>query len=979
MRAALAMAICACSVIAPVAHAGTDPDRRWFTIVTPHFAVHAHDDGERFAREVADYCEAAHAELGALFGWFPKERVHVVAVDDFDAANGFASVLPYPSMTIWAWPPPPESELGNHANWLELLVYHEYTHVVHLDAAGGIPEGVNTIFGRIWKPNNALPRWVTEGLAVWVESTTGPDAGRVPSSHTETFFRTSALADRLPTLATLTGSPLEHPRGAAWYFYGGALFDHIARHAGDDSLVRFVHEYGAWAPPYALNNLARRATGKTLAAWFDEVRHAIATRAAATAERVTAAGLREGTRLRGPLDLLELPRFTPDGAHLLWLESDGDTQAHIVSAPAPALAADGTAPRLAAPTPLLRCEGGCGRFVPTRDGRRLLLATARDHRLTSFHSNLAIAPLTPGHPLPRRAPRLLSQSRRAFDPTPAADGRSAWAAVTAWGHPSLARYDLETGEVLDTIALPPTLAGPASRPRIDRPVATADGRALYASIHAGGNRDLYRIDLAEHAFSRLTHGAADELDPTLSADERWLLFASDRDGVWNVYAHDLHEGSTRQVTNVLTGAINPALSPDGRILVFRYWTADGPALHALPFRPEACPIVPADDRPPRPHPTPPPAAKKARVPYHPLPTLLPRSWLPSLTASSSGPPILGLSVESADASNRYALTLAADWDFDRTDWTAYASLLLRTGFPDLSLSLGRYTWDRQSFVGDLAEDYREEVVYGGASIALPFPDVFAGLSWGFGLNADLTRGLDVGRLEHTPDETSAFIPEERLRTSLNLFISFSDTRRHPLAVATSEGISAFFNLSLREPALGGDASAHTFTFVTRAHVPLPPLGHVLSFRLGGGFAGGDPGARSVFAIGGVPRQDLLTDLLNQTSAGAVWLRGFDEAAFQGTRFALLTSEWRFPLLRVRGGLGTLPLFMEDLSAAIFSDLGAASFDPDLGEDLVAGIGAELRFGLELFYGALYEFRLGYAHGFGERGGDHVYFLMAGAP
>jgi hypothetical protein len=453
---------------------------------------------------------------------------------------------------------------------------------------------------------------------------------------------------------------------------------------------------------------------------------------------------------------------------------------------------------------------------------------------------------------------------------------------------------------------------------------------------------------------------------------------SDLYGVFNVYDLNLQEGVTRQVTNVVTGATQPVLSPDSRILIYRGWTADGPTLEALAFDPGSLPEVPLDDTAPRarvaPRPTP-----AARYPYHPLPTLLPRSWLPSLTAASSGPPTLGLSAEGADPTGRYGLVLSADWSFDRSDWSAYASLFLATGYPELSFQLGRYSWDRESFVGDLAEDYREEVVYANASMALPFPDVFAGLSWGFGLNADLARGLDVGRLEHTPDETTAFIPAERLRTSLNLFFSFSDTRRHALAVATSEGLSGFFNLALREPALGGDASTFTFTFVTRAHVPLPLFGHVLSFRLGGGLAGGDPKARSVFSLGGVPSQDLLTDLLNQTAAGAVWLRGYEQPAFQGTRFGLLTSEWRFPLWRVRSGLSTLPIFFEDLSAAVFSDVGGATFGHDLGGALVAGAGVELRFRLELFFGALYDFRLGYAHGFGEHGGDHVYFLMAGAP
>lgn len=989
----LGLLLVALAALGPRARAGSDPDRRWFTVVTPHFAVHSHDGGEAFARVVADYCEEARTLLGEVFDWYPRERVHVLAVDDFDAANGFASVLPHPAITIWAFPPPPDSELGNYANWLDLLVLHEYTHIVQLDHSGGLPEVVNTVFGRVWKPNNALPRWVTEGLAVWVESRypggareppAGADdpaaVGRVGSAQSEMFFRVAALAGRLPSLSELTGAPLEHPRGTGWYIYGGALFDHIARRAGVDALRRFVAGYGAWPAPFALENHARRATGKTMSAWWGEVREALQRRAEATAARVRAEGVREGVLVRGgALDVAELPRFSSDGRHLLWLESDGDEPLRLVGAPAPTpeQVAAGAAV-VAEATPLLRCEGGCGRFMPTRDGARLMFATARDHRLSAFHTRLALIPFDGLEPLPRRAPQTLPSTRRAFDPTPAADGRSAWAARTSWGEPELARYSLETGEVLEVIALPPDLTRPGSHARVDRPIASADGRALYAAIHADGNRDLYRIDLGSRAFTRLTRGAADEQDPILSADERWLVYSSDRDGVPNLYALELASGVARKVTNVLGGASSPALSPDGRVLVFRAWTFEGPTLRALIFDPAALPEVPPDGTPLRPR-APPRTTPKGRLPYDPMATLLPRSWLPSVTAGSDGAARVGLSVQTLDATNRYGLALSAEWDLGRDDWTAYASLSLRTGLPDLFFDLGRYSWDRTSFVGDLVEDYREEVVYTSAQVSLPVPDVFSGMSWGFGLTAELVRGLEVGALEHTPEETTAVVPREGFGTAMNLFVGVSDTRQYARSIAPTEGVSGFFNLALREPALGGTASAFTFTFVTRAHVPLGPLGHVLSLRLGGGLSGGDPGARSVFSLGGPPRQDVLTDLLNQTSAGAVWLRGFEASAFQGTRFGMLTGEWRFPLVRVRGGLGTLPIFLEDLSAAVFSDVAAASWDAELAGDLVAGLGAELRLRTELFFGRLYDFRLGYAHGFGPSGGDQVYFLMAGAP
>lgn len=948
------------------AHAVNDPERRWFTLTTEHFAIHSHDGGEAFARAIGSYCEAAREEVGAVLDWFPSERVHVLVVDDFDSANGFAGVVPYPAITIWAHPPPPDSELGHYVDWVRLLVFHEYAHIAHLDNTTGIAAVFNTVFGRIWKPNNALPRWTTEGLAVWIESSLA-GRGRVGSPLAEMYFRTSALADRLPALSELTGSPIEHPRGSSWYLYGGALFDHIARHS-PGAIARFAHEYGHHPLPLGLNTLMKASSGKTFLAWYEEVLAGIRQRAAPFAERQEDAG----EVFRSARELIDAPVFSPDGRHLLWVEGDGHHQVRLVRG-----RTQGGEPEV-----VLRCEGGCGRIRPSRDGLSVYLSSGRNHKFAMFYNHLAVAPLELG--LDRRVPHILPDSIRSYDPEPAADGRSVWAARTRWGVGELVRFEVSSGEVIESIGVPDELMTATSWPRFDDPQASADGRSLWVSLHVGGERDLYHVDLATRRFTRLTGPDTLESDPRLSADGRYLFYSSDRGGVWNVYVLELATGRHLQVTDTLTGASQPVLSPDGQTLVYRRWTVDGHELRRMEFRPDGLVQVEPRSQPservfPAAAPT---TLLRAleRHPYQGLSTMLPRTWMPSLIAGDGGLANIGLTFDTADATGRYALTLSADWNVVREDWTAFASFSWRGGYPDLTLQLGRYTWDRMSVVGDLPEDYEEEVIYSSASVHLPVPDVFAGLTWGLGYTVDLARGVSVGRLSPTPDQSSPFIPREGLGTAMNLYFGVFDTRQHALDISPSEGVSASFNVSLRDPAIGSRASVLTFTFASRAYLSLPgPTGHVLALRLGGGLSGGDPDSLSTFALGGVPRQDLLSDLLNQTAAGSIWLRGFPEGHLYGTRFGLLTAEWRFPLLRVRSGVDTLPIFVEDLSVAVFSDIGSASFDTNLGDDLRAGLGAEIRFRLELFYGLVSDFRLGYARGFGPFGVDQFYLLMASSP
>ncbi len=967
------------------AHAGSDPARRWFTLATAHFAVHTYDGGERFAREVGAYAEEARAVVGELLGWYPPERTHIVVVDENDDANGFAGTLPAPLITLFDAAPPPDTELGDYANWLRLLVFHEYAHIAHLDQAYGIPAWVNRVFGRAWKPNNALPRWVTEGIAVWVESTRA-GGGRVGSSLMEMYLRATMLEGTPPRLDELTGDRLEPPHGTAWYLYGGYLFATLARVAGDQSLKAFARVYATRPLPYALNALARQTTGKTFFDWYGLVLEEAKARALGVADRVRAEGLREGIPITPLVESLDAVRATPDGRQIVWVQSNGHGPTQIAVARAPVAEELQAGARVRAfeptdpPVPIVDCKGGCSGLAVSRDGLRLVYSTGRYQRAVNFYGTLAEVRLAPGRD--RREPRFVPGSWRARDATAAADDGVYWCTRGAWGESWLDAVDAASGALRRHIALPPDLAGAGAWPRFDRPVASADGRALFVSLHVRGNRDLWRVDLttATPRFERLTLGAAQEIDPILSPDQRWLVYASDADGVYNVYARELATGATHKVTNVLTGAFEPAIVSDGRVLVYLRWTAGGYRLHALPFEPATAPEVSVTDGRPLRAVERPVVVAATRHPYQPLPTLIPRTWVPTLQIDSTGLSLVGLSFATFDATGRFGVAVGVDVTPETGHWSAWGELALHTNFPDLTFDVGRYTWLRNSYVGDVSEPYREEIVYGAVTLGLPRPDVFASLQWGLGYHVELARGYAVGRMEHTPEETTAFVPREGVDTSLNVFVGVDDTEGYAYSISPMRGFSLFANVALRHPALGSVGHAFALTFAGHAYVPMPWLDdHVIALRVGGGFSGGDPGERTWFSVGGVPRQDLLSDLLRETSAGSAWLRGFAPDAFQGTSFGLWTTEYRMPLVRIRRGLGTLPLAVGDLGLAAFADVGGATASNDLAGAMRVGVGGELRLRIDLFFGLVQDLRLGYAHGFGVGGTDHVYFLMAGAP
>jgi len=103
-------------------------------------------------------------------------------LDSLDFSNGYASPYPFNFIGI-VLSPPDEGELLQNREWLELVLTHEFTHIVHLDQARGPAIVLRRIFGRYLLlpfpfallfpsgfPNLLEPNWLIEGLAVYSES-----------------------------------------------------------------------------------------------------------------------------------------------------------------------------------------------------------------------------------------------------------------------------------------------------------------------------------------------------------------------------------------------------------------------------------------------------------------------------------------------------------------------------------------------------------------------------------------------------------------------------------------------------------------------------------------------------------------------------------------------------------------------------------------------------------------------------------------
>ena len=120
------------------------------------------------------------------------------------------------------------SPLGDVDDWYLELVTHEYTHILHTDHIRGLPALINAVLGKTLAPNQVQPRWILEGLGVYMESAR-TSAGRLRNSQWDMFMRTDVIGDNVATLDQLSNSVRRWPQGNLYYLYGSYFTTWIER------------------------------------------------------------------------------------------------------------------------------------------------------------------------------------------------------------------------------------------------------------------------------------------------------------------------------------------------------------------------------------------------------------------------------------------------------------------------------------------------------------------------------------------------------------------------------------------------------------------------------------------------------------------------------------------------------------------------------------------------------------------------------
>jgi len=971
-------------------------DQKWRTLQTEHFYIHYYNGSEAAAERAALLLERAHERLTVGLGHEPWLRTHVVMTDGTDEANGVANAVPFPRITANITAPGSMSVLEAYDDWLDILLTHEYTHVVHLDTVHGLPRVVNAIvgfgvLGKVWSPNIVQPRWMVEGLAQ-VEESRLTSQGRNRSTQFDMMLRMSVLEHGFLSLDRVSSGANIFPHGTSVYLYGLHFMQYIASRYGHDKLRDFSHVFGGQTIPFAINRGIERVLGVGFEQLWREFELDTTRRFAAQARQIRGRGIREGRRLTYSTASAASGQFTrhpfwsPDDQHIYFYEDDGNSNPGIrrIRSSGGRIREGVGVGRQGMNVDIERVfevqDSASGSFVLGTGDMVFELANTHDFRyrwndlvLWRGPDKNNLEPLTVG--------------ARARDPHVSPDGRTVVFSRNDNAQSRLAFVDLHT-RVVTEVAPGEDRLGQVFSPRW----APDSRRVAYSGWREGGYRDIYVYDREREQTTRITADRFLDTEPSWTPDGAYILFSSDRDHVFNIYAYEVESGALRQVTNVIGGAFEPVVSNDGTRVAYIGFSAQGYDLWAMKLDPAEFfePLPVQDDLPQIDDPTPTRGEERPLPPrsrrYQAIRTLFPRTILPAAVdiGSSVFGTEIGGTLQVTDMLGFHTLTGSARYMTAFAEPAGSVAYRYTQLLPTFSFGFGRAYAQRSSYErfnydnpgpaeggAYRATGYRERITQVTGKIDVPvirhpIHSANASASYSYTQYDNLDAGNAVD-----PNAPATQIPAVGGLGQVEFALNYNNFRGVKFGYAGETGRGAAMRVTVIDRHLGGRFGDVQISANYTELLRMPWRGHqVLALRVAGGASAGGLRGRGAFFVGGYSQQeDVIRTLLMRSAIGeAGVLRGYQPGAFGGRYYTVLNAEYRIPIADVERGLGSLPLFMRRVTMVPFTDLGGAWSRDFTRQALHWGVGAALVLSFKLGYLDAVDLFVQYARGFDDKFG-----------
>ena len=783
------IAIALLFVTAAAEAASYPPRYRWRTITTEHFFVHAHQGEEELAQRAAAIAEDVHVRLTTRLGWTPRTRTHLILTDHVDVSNGSATPFPTNRIEVYVSAPgaDPSSPLEYYDNWLELVITHEYAHILHLDQARAVPGFLRKVLGRhpLTFPNDFSPLWLIEGLATLIESEE-TDAGRLKGTFVDMVLRTAAHENAWPTAAQASGHTARWPGGNARYFYGSKFLGWVARKYGHDALARYLREYSSNLIPFLVNATAEEVFGAEMSALYAQWSAEQQAEYRAEVARIAAGGLTPRRALTRLGYETKYPLLSPDGTRLAYAHR-GPFEDATLRVMDLASGAEVATLRVNSISPLS--------WSP--DGTSIAFAQLEFHQSFSLLSDLYVWRV--GGDV-----RRVTRGARLKDPA-FADAKTLIAVQNSAGVNRLVEVDVDSGSVR-------ALVTPEEETQFSEP--SVDGTRIAVAEWRAGRIDVVLYSREGTRIANLTEGLprATNASPRFVGESVW--FTSDVTGVPNVFV--AARGELRRVTNVVGGVFFPS-TRDGRTVFVSDYHASGFDIATIDIGEfSLAGRRPADQPPGRRRDIAAAVPFAAAVPYSPLTSVWPKWWSPvgvgdAVGVTTAGGDVLGFHnytaqvVVGGESGVQYGVAYSYDrWyptftvaGFDDEDETRF---LVEAAVP-----WRRYRWQSVGWLGGLREELDRTGTLQGLRAGIAFNNT---RTFGYSISPEngVQARVDYERLTGDADV-------QQIKTDVRAFLS--PIGRHVIAARVAAGRNTGDFVRQRELRVGGVAEGQLVAAGTR--------------------------------------------------------------------------------------------------------------------------------------------------------------------
>lgn len=399
-----------------------------------------------------------------------------------------------------------------------------------------------------------------------------------------------------------------------------------------------------------------------------------------------------------------------------------------------------------------------------------------------------------------------------------------------------------------------------------------DGKKIAVAIwKKGGAQDIYIYDLATEWLVPITEDYYLDIEPSWSQDGEYLLFSSDRNKVFNIYAYHFKTDKLYQVTNVVTGAFSPELASDNHKLLFQSHSdqgydiylaqinLDSLAQHAL-VEMRASDTL-ADIK----YDIFPTTVSTSLYYYNPFPSILPKFWLPMVM------------YEHREKWSYGALTYGADALFQH-QYLLQAFYNPQTKKPNIYFN---YTLDKFKSTILFNAEYEYQRLQGSIASRFSF------------LKNDYQHYLTGSYL---------FDYKYNLDNGLGLFYQFNSSKFYPYSISPEQGRYLGFKGKIFKKDLLSKSDKSGLSLVFAEYINLPIKNHILMLNANIGFT-----------------FDGYFFTMGRSNASFV-IRGASQSNSAHNGISFIT-EYRFPLVWIERGFGTLPIFFRNISGKVFFDTG----------------------------------------------------------